>query len=245
MRTIIAALVCALTPVAAMAQDTGWNYRASIYGWVPGLDADIGTPVGDVNTSPSGSDILDSLDFAFMGAFEAQKGKWTMLGDLLYVDLSSSKDTPLGLAYSDAWTSVKTTALSAYGLYRAYESPDISVDVGAGVRYFDVDLGLELRGNGPVLDRNFDTSKDWVVPLVAARAYVPINDKWYSTAFADFGGASSDEVTWQALVTLGYHFNETWSGAVGYRYMDINQQIGALDADLSLYGPMIGVSARF
>jgi hypothetical protein len=83
------------------------------------------------------------------------------------------------------------------------------------------------------------------VPLVAVRFILPFNDKWFATAFVDGGMTSSDTSTWQVFGSVGYRFDARWSTQVGWRYMDIQKDIGGLDTSFSLSGPLIGVSARF
>ena len=56
---------------------------------------------------------------------------------------------------------------------------------------------------------------------------------------------SSDTSTWQAFGSVGYRFNERWSTQVGWRYMDVQKDVGDLDMSLGLSGPLIGVTARF
>ncbi len=53
---------------------------------------DLSFPVdsGGSSAEVTGSDILDALNFTFMGAFGAQKGKWGLWTDVIYLDLSSS-----------------------------------------------------------------------------------------------------------------------------------------------------------
>jgi hypothetical protein len=47
------------------------------------------------------------------------------------------------------------------------------------------------------------------------------------------------------FASVGYRFNPRWSTQVGWRYMEIQKDIGDLDTTLDLSGPLIGVSARF
>jgi len=236
---------CGLMPISAMAQDQQWEFSGSIYAWVPGLSAAVDTPYGELESDSSGGNVLDNLDMAFMGTFEARRERWSVLLDLLYAKLSTSKDTPFGALFSEADVKAEVTALSGYGLYRAYETDRLIADVGVGLRAFSLDLGTELRAAGAAGNRSFDGDKRWAVPLVAGRFILPFNEKWFATAVFDYGRTSNDVSTWQGLATVGYFFNEAWSMQVGYRYMDIQHEIGGLDADLELSGPVIGFSARF
>ncbi len=243
---LFALSVLLAAPAAAQSQD--WTFAGSLYGWVPALSASTQTRFGTLDSDVSGSDALSDLDMAFMGTFEARRGKWGLIGDLLYVDMSSSTNTPFGLRFSDVETGVKTTAFSGYVTYRVYEDAKVAVDLGGGFRAFDVDLDLTFNpGDGPGSrpGESRSDSKTWVDPLIAGRIIVPINEKWFATAFADFGGTGSDDMTWQALASVGYRFDARWSAQLAYRYMDIEKPIGGNDTSIELYGPLIGVTARF
>jgi hypothetical protein len=242
-KTITALAVLIAGPVAA--QDSGWTFQGSLYAWVPSLSATIGTSFGDLETESSGSGALSALDMAFMGTLEARKGKWSFIGDLLYVDLSSDSEAPFGLRFEGSTLETKTTAFSGYAIYRTYESERATVDAGAGFRAFDlgVDLGLLSADGRP--DYDASESETWAVPIVAVRLILPFDESWFATAFVDGGMSSSDTSTWQVFASVGYRFNERWSTQVGWRYMDVQKDIGGLDTSLGLSGPLIGVSARF
>lgn len=217
--------ICVLGAAPAAAQSTDWTFAGSLYAWLPGMSASTQTRFGTLDSDVSGSDALSDLDMAFMGTFEAQRGKWGVIGDLLYVDLSASQDTPFGRLFSDAETKVKTMALSDYVTYRVYEDPKVAVDLGGGFRAFGVDLDISLNP-GTRQGVSSSASENWVDPLIAGRVIVPFNEKWFATAFADLGGTGSDDMTWQAFASVGYRFNERWSTQLGYRYMDIEKPIG-------------------
>jgi hypothetical protein len=228
-----------------LAQD--WSYEARLYGWVPAMDVSVDTRFGDLESSGSGSDALSALDMAFMGTFEARRGKWGLLGDLIYTDLSNSQDTTFGRVFKDVEVDLKLTALSAYALYRVYETDAVAVDVGGGFRAFGMKIDTKLNAASPdVSDRDLEVDTSWVDPLVAARVIAPFGDKWFAAAYADAGGyVTQDSSTWQAVGTVGYRFNERWSAQFGYRYMNIEKDINDKDVSVDLYGPVLGVAVSF
>jgi len=245
MRLRFFGLLCGLLPVAAQAQESDWTYIANIYAWVPGLDASVDTPLGFLNSRSTGSDVLDNLDMAFMGTFEARRDQWGFLVDGVYAKLSTSKDTPFGLAFSQGDISTKLGAVSAYALYRSYDSDRLSADIGFGLRTFHVDMDVDLRANAAPSDRSFGCDKTWTLPLVAGRFTAPLGEKWFTVAYFDYGQTSSDETTWQGVATVGYRFNERWAVQAGYRYMELEQEFGGMDTEMSLSGPVIGLNIRF
>ena len=244
MKTYLAlAASFAAGPVAA--QNSDWTYAASVYGWFVGTDVSVDTQFGILDAGQSASDNLDSLSMAFMGTFEARRGQWGFIGDLVYADLSETEETPRGLVFSKLNAEVKVTAFSGYATYRVHETEQFAFDLAGGFRAFAVDLDASLDSAGRAQDRSFSASESWVVPLVGARVIVPFSDTWFATAYADVGGLSGDNSTWQAFASVGYKFNSRWSAQLAYRYMSIDKEINGKDANIDLYGPVLGVTARF
>jgi len=241
-----AALVSALALVAGpVAAQDGWSFAFTPYAWLPALSTSVATDEGTVDIDTSGSDVLSNLDFAFMGAFEARKGRWGMIADLLYSDLSESKDTPLGVLFSRARVETKVGALSGYAAYRVFEDEKAFVDVMGGFRYFDTRVDLTLSP-GQLPGAESDLKESWVDPIIGARARYDFSDHWFGTALIDYGGFDgSNDTTWQALGTVGYQFNDRWSVQGGYRYMDIEKEMAGADVKIGLSGPIIGFTVRF
>jgi opacity protein-like surface antigen len=247
MRKLLA-LMLMTTAGAASAQDADWAYKATFYGWFPGLSSDLGTPYGSVDASVSASDVLSSLDMAFMGTFSAQHGKWGFAGDLMYSDLSASQASPFGRLFGEATYKQKLTALSGYALYRVSNDSAAKFDVGAGFRAFDLSANLSFSPGRRVTPEERDASKSWIVPLLAARFSAPINDKWFLEGFADIGGTGSDDQTWQVYGGVGYKIDENWSTQAGYRYMNFNQSVGQNglgDLSVDMDGVLFAVTYSF
>jgi hypothetical protein len=243
MKPLAIGAVVLLSAQAAVAQDAGWTYSTTIYGWLPGMTTEVETDFGTVETETSGSDALSNLDMVFMGTFAAQNDRWGFAGDLLYIDLSSEKETPLPV-FGDASTGVTATALSGYALYRVTTDPSVALDLGVGLRAFDLDVDLAL---GPGIAAGFSKSigGSWVDPLIAARMAVDLGADWSLTGFADWGGTGNGDETWQAFGSVKYAFDENWSTQIGYRHMVIAKELDGRDVSVDLGGPVIAVSYRF
>lgn len=237
-------LIAFLTAAPAAAQAQEWSFSGTIYGWVPGIDLTVDSPFGSLEGGKSNESVLESIDMAFMASAEIRNGRWGLLGDFIYADLSGDRDTPRGLAFSDLKIDTKIAAFSGYAAYRLAENENIAFDL-AGFRAFTVDIDAKLTATRPGGNRKLSIDRTWVVPLLGARVIAPFADDWFAMAFADIGGVANDDMTWQALASLGYRFNETWSAELAYRYMSIDTKIGGLDTEMDLHGPLIGVSARF
>ncbi|WP_254430517.1 MULTISPECIES: outer membrane protein [unclassified Ruegeria] len=231
----------ASAPVSA--QQSDWSYEASVYLFMPETDVSLDTRLGTVDGSLSFSDALENLDFAFMGAFSATNGRWLVLADYSYTDLSFSNDTP-GPATSGLDTSFTTQYLSGYIGYRAYDAPGVQIDAVGGFRWFSTDTVFQLQpGTAP--GRRATADDSWTDPIVGARARVQFSDKWSGTGFFDYGGFRSGSETWQVLLTADYAINERWLIRGGYRYISFDHEISGNDFTFEQSGPLLGVTYRF
>jgi len=229
----------------AAAQTSGWNFALSPYAWVPGITASVDTAFGTVEVDKSSSDVLSKLDVAFMGSFEARNGRWGLIADLFYADLSQSRATPLGLLFSRTQFEIEAKALSAYAAYRIHEDNRVSIDLMAGLRVNSLDIDLSLSP-GLLPRQSLGTGETWVDPLIGGRLRFAITDQWFATAFADVGGLDvGSDLTWQVFGSLGYQFDERWSVQGGWRYVAINKEIEGRDVETAFSGPLLGVTWRF
>lgn len=228
----------------ALAAD-GWTFAISPYAWLPGVSTSAQLAGRNVDVEQSSSDALSSLDFAFMGAAEARNGRWGLILDVIYSDLSASQGTPFGLLWSKAEVETKLAATTIYAAYRLVDHPRGSLDLLGGARFFALDLTVSLEpGRAAGASRNFDA--DWTDPVFGLRGRYALNEKWFATALADAGGfgGGSDE-TWQVFASVGYQFDARWSAEGGWRYMAIERAIDGEDVTIDLSGPMIGLTYRF
>lgn len=246
MRNILCLLV-SLAASQAAAQDNAWSYSATLYGWFPGTKVDVGTPVGSVEGEVSASDALQELDFAFMGAFTAQRGRLGLIGDLIYFDLQDENATP-GPLFSDAKVESQITITNAYLTYEVFGNDANRVDLGVGARFYNVDTDVTLS-EGAAPEAEFTGGDDWIDPLIAVRYRGRFAENWFGTAMLDTGGfiGSGSDFTWQGLATIGYRFNDRFSMQAGYRYLESNRddEDDGTEIDIEMSGPVVGVSYTF
>jgi len=229
----------------AAAQTSEWTFAVSPYAWVPGITVAVDTAWGTVEVDKSSSDVLSKLDVAFMGAFEARNGRWGLIADLFYANLSQSRATPLGLLFSRARIETEAKALSAYAAYRIHEDDRTSVDLMAGLRVNSLDIDLSLSP-GLLPGQSFDIGETWVDPLIGGRVRFAITDHWFATALADVGGLDvGSDLTWQVFASLGYQFDDRWSVQGGWRHVAIDKEIDGRDVENDFSGPLLGFTVRF
>lgn len=265
----LALAVCATAPSSALAQTDAntWQWRGTIYLWGAGIDGTADLPSGAaVNASMSFDDILKSLDFAFMGALEARKGRWGAFTDVIYMDLSNSKSGTRSLEFTgpggritipadashDADIGLKGTVWTLAATYTALEKPNYELLLLGGARYLDlkIDLGWQATGNvGPLppvvrAGKASGEVKNWdAIVGVRGRADLDANGKWYVPYYFDIGTGDSDR-TWQALAGVGYRFG--WGEVtLVYRYLDYKFDSGSKLRDIDMSGPALGASWRW
>lgn len=232
-----------LAATAVSAQQNDWSYEASIYLFTPETKTSQATPIGTIEGTLSFSDALENLDLAFMGAFAATNGRWSILADYNYVDLSFS-NTLSGPANADLDTSVKTQFFSGYLGYRVYEDPSVKLDLAGGFRWYRTKTDLQFTP-GMMPGRSSIADESWTDPVVAARARIAFSDKWSGTGFFDYGGFRSGSETWQVLMTADYAISDRWLIRGGYRYISFDHEIDGSDYTFSQSGPLIGATYRF
>jgi hypothetical protein len=211
----------------------------------------------------------------FMGYAQAKKGRFTIFGDFFYSKIGFSKEdtkqtNPIaGLeittnrkAHLDTTLTVATAAVA----YDAIQQGGTNLGFFAGARYwytaaeFDLkitkdvnlsNLGLKKRGKFAVA-RNSGT--DWVDPIIGMRVTQEITPRDEITLMADIGGFGvGSQFSWE--VFGGY--SHSWALgrtcelalALGYRILSADYQQGSGTSqrglDLTLHGPLAGLSLRF
>ncbi len=266
-RTLVTLLPCLLTlaplahadgdgssPPLQGVDDGGWEVRATSYGWLTWLDGSsvIRNRSFDVDVTPG--DVLDALDFAVMGTLEARKERWSVWADLVYADLSGSKDVlvalPGGGLSGPISSSLRMTTLeAAVAMSLQQDTGNIiawpqhmSADVYVGARYWNqrasaeaqlsatTDLsGLEIAGSRVIARSG---TVDWVDPIVGLRLRADLPSGGEVFLRGDIGGfgAGSDFSwqlfgAWSSLICADR--DVTWSSYLGYRALSVDYSQGS------------------
>jgi hypothetical protein len=258
------ATIAATAPVAqAQTQSPDdWQFRATVYGWFPGLSGTTEFPSGaggpsiDVNAK----DLVEKLKMAFMGAFEVQHGRWGGLVDWFYTNIGDTRTAtrdfsfhgqplPIGLT-ADLSLDVKTNIATFAGTYALIEKPEYSMGLVFGARMLDIDQTLNwgLSGNGPLGVARAGTSvvsaTNWDgIVGVRGRARFGDDRRWFVPYYADIGSGDS-KLTWQAILGLGYSFS--WGDVIAaWRYLDYDFDGGQPLQSMTFNGVAVGASFRF
>ena len=261
----VALFTSAMTAAAAADAQTPpdeWRFRATLYGWFPGLSGTTEFPsgAGGPSIDVSAKTIIESLKMAFMGTFEAQHGRWGGLIDWVYSDIGGDKSGTRDIVIHGQQLAagvnvnlsldVKTNVVTLAGTYALVEKPEYSMGSVFGARMLSMDqtLNWAFNGTGPLGIARSGTAEvsatNWDVILgVRGRARFGADNRWFVPYYADIGTGNS-KLTWQALAGLGYSFS--WGEIVAaWRYLDYDFKSGEPLQSLTFNGAAVGVSFRF
>ena len=107
---------------------------------------------------------------------------------------------------------------------------------------FPVSIKREMESNVGQFEGS--RSPDWVDFVGGFRGQQYLSDALYieGTALAGFGGS---DFMWDVYGGLGYNFTPNFSGSIGYRGLGVNYNTGAAELDLTMHGPVAGLTLRF
>jgi hypothetical protein len=261
-----ACILAAMAPLPTQAAtgDGDWQWNATVYLWLPSLGGETSFPPdGDGPSIDVSADaILDSLNFAFMGAFEGRRGPWGFATDVIYLDLGASEKATrdFGIGQAEIPASVNADLRldmtgwlwTLAGSYAVVEQDGLSVNVLAGARMLDLQEDLRWNINGdistlPVLDSSgSSTTKDtqWdAIVGVKGRVTFGADRQWYVPYYLDVGTGDSD-LTWQGMAGVGYSFDSIDVTGV-WRYLDYDLGDSTPIKSIDFNGAALGVTFRF
>jgi len=250
---LIPAMAFAVLPVAAQSEQGAgdWDYLGSIYLWGAGIE---GTTENGSTIDVGFEDLLQNLNFAFMGSLEGRKGDWSFLGDVVYMDVGADDNGSIVVnpgpgpgvpVETGADVRVKGWILSLFGGYTVARTERSVVDLIGGLRYLDIDT--RLRGQisvGPVTNPvRVDAGYSALDVVAGFRGRTDLGDKWFATYHADIGTGESD-VTWQLAGGVGYRFD--WGEvSLSYRHIEWESDGDTAIDSINFSGPLLSAGFRF
>ena len=223
--------------------DDNWHLTGELYLW--GASVDGRTRLGG-NVEVSIGDLLDNLDMAFMGGLEARKGKWSLIGDLIYLDVSADKTgslTDQELVTFTADANVEGWVSNLLAGYRLADTGAGYADIVFGARYLDLDTSLKVSANvaSPPPDLSFAAGENFWDAVAGFRGGIGLPGSFYVPYYVDIGAGQSD-LTWQVIVGVGWR--PKWGEVtLAYRHIEWDFDKGSAVTDINFSGP--GVSFRY
>jgi len=239
---------------AADAKADRWQFQFTPYVFAAGLDGTLGVRGVEADISLEFPDILEDLDMAFMGVFEARRGRWGFLVDGVYTRLeggaSRSWHGPGGISNATGTLEV-TTTMQVYQLAAMYRIGErIPFDLIGGGRYTGLDNDLDLTattgGLLPGGTRSLSGDESWWDPIVGARAMIPLAERWSVTLLGDVGGFGvGSDISYQAAGAIVWQISKHFTVNAGYRYLYQDFEEDGFVWDMALHGPVLGLGIRF
>jgi hypothetical protein len=215
-----------------------WEFGVEVYLWGVSVS---GNTAADSGIEVSFGDLLEDMEMGFMGAAGARKGKWSLLGDILYGDLKVKKNTAeVNLTIEQpAWI------VNLAGGYAVIQTEAHRLDVLIGARYLDIEIDMDFDiGGNP---GSHSGSEDALDAIIGVKGQADFAEKWYFTYYLDIGTGDTD-FTWQALGGFGYQFKHL-DAVFGYRYLDWefddDDPFGEALNNVEIHGPYAGVKWVF
>lgn len=223
-----------------------WDIRIQPYFWATALSGTVqpspAVPPTDVDAKFA--DILKNLRFAGMVLGSVHRGRFGVSGDIQYVSVRASDNTP-GDLFGRARLSAKLFIATALADYRPVNNERAEVNLSAGVRIYNVDTKLELT---PGLNPGAEASASdfWADPMVGARGRFNVTEKAYVNGWAYVGGfgVGSDFAS-DLFAGAGYAFTDTVAANVGYRFVSMDRDTDDFEFDAVFQGPIAGLRISF
>lgn len=262
MRSVIAATAALLSATPLLAADlppaappaprppllsTTPSFSFTGYAWAAALDGRASTlpPLPATNLNLSFGDILENMNVGLMGAAEMRIGRWGFVADAMLSQVTPGGTLP-GPYFSSAKARSQTLTLQAGILYRIYSDETFDLDVGAGLRFWNLDNELKIAPGTLNLRIDHSVSQDWLDPVIAARMSARLGGPWSLTLSGDIGGFDiASRLTWQAIGTINYQWNENWVFRAGYRALYVDYRKGDFLYDTTMHGPLVAATYRF
>ena len=273
----LALLAAALTATGARAQGaeerSGWSFQIGLYAWAPTFDGTLNYALpaaagGTATVRADAGNYLSDLNFAAMITAEARYDRFSVVTDLMYVDLGAGSSrvgsvnpaalpsNPVSSTQNLSGDSTLQATIWTLGAGYTLASGNWgNVDALAGFRLLALDArtnyGLTVdiagpRGNGVSLARNgrLSGNDDIWNGIVGLRGRLLIGESGFFVPYYADIGAGDSNLTWQVFSGIGYQSG--WAGVqLGYRYMSFDQGSGSLVETLSMGGAYLAVNVTF
>jgi hypothetical protein len=233
-------------PVTPVSAQSDWRFDASVYGWLAGIDGDIGVRgYGPVGVTVSPMDAIKDLKGAFSGTFVASNGHWTFLGDLVWTKIGD--DGPVGQtnsSYDFEQKQLIASGLVGYSLPIDVSNLKLSATVGFRYQHIDADVSINIPAISTTVSDG--GTVDWVDPTVGLLMRYDFNEHWFLNALADIGGFGvGSNLTSQGFASVGYNWTKTFSTSLGYRAIYTDYESGGFVYNTTMQGVYAGAGFHF
>ena len=243
---VVAAVTCLGS--VARAEEAQWQFSVSPYFWLSSIDTELRVE-GVAAGAESETDVYDFhkvLDFGLLVSGEARRGKFALIYDAQYLQLSDPSAETTGDNAREVDMDITFAAAALAPGYRLVDRPKFTLDGFAGARVLYADVGLDVAaGNGfPAVSGGQDEA--WVDPIVGARFHYRFAERWALHGHGDVGGFGiGSDLAVQVTGTVSYRLNEDVMFQVGYSLFDVEFIDGPFEFNALLHGPIVGLTFSY
>jgi len=226
-------------PGAGRAEST-WDNTVAIYGFLTNMDGTLTVGEVDSPVNVDADQVLEKLEFAAMARYRGQTDRWAFVVDGIFAGLGGTREGTV--AKQDL--ELDLLVVQADAAYRFSQNAEFLF----GARYVRFDSQLDTTSAAGVGQRR-ENDATLFDPVVGLRTLNDLGEKWRLQSQVDVGGGGDSELTWQAMIHLGYQPSDGYSFWLGYRALslDFDNSGGRnrFGADMILYGPVLGAAFHF
>lgn len=226
---------------------SGPSFSVTSYVWATAIDGRSATlpplPAADINLRFR--DLLKELNGALMASAEMRIERWSVLIDGQFSQVTTGGNLP-GPVFSALKQRSQSTTVQGSVFYRVYEDSVLALDVGGGVRFWNLNNKLEILPGLANLRIDHRQSEMWADPVIGARLGVKLGGPWSLTLAGDVGGfGAGSRLTWQGLGSVNYAWSESLTLKAGYRALHVDYRDGGFSYDVTQHGPAVAATYRF
>jgi hypothetical protein len=224
-------------------EPSAWTFDFVPYYWSASISGSLTIDGESADVEDGGDGFFgDPALLGFLGHFEAHHGPWSFAIAPIFIsaDMEAEQSSTIGGDIS----------IHAQ-VHEAFVAREMAAGFEwmAGLRYQKLATDLDLESGGTPLI-GVDSSRSWLDPIVGLRYHTRFGADWSLHARADIGGFGvGSDFVWNASAYAGYSFSSLCALQIGYRALSFEFEDGSgsseLAYDLSMFGPVIGVSFSF
>ncbi len=196
----------------------GWRGQIAVYGWFAGVHGTVGALGKDAYVRAPFSDLFHYLKGVIPVAVEADKGRFVMPIDYLWMRLGDDRGIPLNeVGQTSVNIHITQSILTPKFGYRLVDTDHWKIDALAGIRYWYLGQSLALEPSGI----GNSQSANWVDGLGGTRIQLVLSPKASIMVSGDAGGGGAN-LDYQVIGLLNYKFGQHLGLGLGWRYLDVN-----------------------
>lgn len=246
---LLALLAPALSALAEEPAPAGWSLDLASYGWLAATTGTVGVATVRANVDNSFLDTLNQTDsiLPFMARGELRNGRLGLFVDGIYMRLGFEDVRVIGRVTANVTSEL---SIVEFGAALQLAEGRLGGEGGWALDALGAGRWTRLRNEvGFSGGRGTSASVDWVDPVVGLRLRGRLSPRWDVALRGDIGGfGAGTNFAWQAAATFGYRFDlfgREATAAIGYRALSQDYESARLNWNMTLHGPVLGLSLRF